>query len=211
MGYIYKITNDINNKIYIGQTVNTIEKRWRQHKCNSTKEYFSQVVLYKAINKYGIEHFHIEEIEKVENGKLDEREKYWIKYYDSYNHGYNSTIGGREVALYDFDEQQIIRDYLELKTARKVALKYGTDHSTIDAILNKHGIQRFGQRAYNGQKIKAEKDEKVIHFNSVSDCADYLIANNITKSKTFQTVKQWVSDVANNRKESYYGWKFSKE
>ena len=46
-----KITNDINNKIYIGQTVNTIEKRWRQHKCNSTKEYFSQVVLYKAINK----------------------------------------------------------------------------------------------------------------------------------------------------------------
>lgn len=90
-------------------------------------------------------------------------------------------------------------------------MKYGTDHSTIDAILNKHGIQRFGQRAYNGQKIKAEKDEKVIHFNSISDCADYLIANNITKSKTFQTVKQWVSDVANNRKESYYGWKFSKE
>ena len=61
------------------------------------------------------------------------------------------------------------------------------------------------------KKLQLEKDEKVIHFNSVSDCADYLIANNITKSKTFQTVKQWVSDVANNRKESYYGWKFSKE
>ena len=32
-----------------------------------------------------------------------------------------------------------------------------------------------------------------------------------TMSKTFQTVKQWVSDVENGRKESYYGWKFSKE
>lgn len=211
MGHIYKITNDINNKVYIGQTVKTIKKRWQQHQCNSSKEYFNQVVLYKAISKYGIEHFHIEEIETVDNQYLDEREKYWIKYYDSYNHGYNSTIGGREIALYDFDEEQVINDYANLKTARKVALKYGVDHNTIDSILNKHRVKRFSQRVYHGQKIKAEKDGEILHFDSVSDCADYLISQNITKSKVFQTVKQWVSDVANNRKESYYGWNFSKE
>ena len=67
MGRIYKITNDINNKIYIGQTIKTLTKRWQQHKCNSTKEYFKQIVLYKAFKKYGIEHFYIEEIEEVEN------------------------------------------------------------------------------------------------------------------------------------------------
>ena len=50
----------------------------------------------------------------------------------------------------------------------------------------------------------------ITHTDTTTD-ADYLINNNITKSKTFQTVKQWVSDVANGRKESYYGWKFSKE
>ena len=211
MGRIYKITNNINNKIYIGQTIKTLTKRWQQHKCNSTKEYFKQIVLYKAFKKYGIEHFHIEEIEEVENDLLDEREKYWIRCYDSYNQGYNSTIGGREIALYDFDEDQIIQDYYRLKTARKVALKYGVDHNTIDRILNEHGIKRYSQRIYNGQNILAQKDDTTLHFDSVSSCADYLINNNITKSKTFQTVKQWVSDVANGRKESYYGWKFSKE
>lgn len=211
MGRIYKITNDINNKIYIGQTIKTLTKRWQQHKCNSTKEYFKQIVLYKAFKKYGIEHFHIEEIEEVENDLLDEREKYWIRCYDSYNQGYNSTIGGREIALYDFDEDQIIQDYYRLKTARKVALKYGVDHNTIDRILNEHGIKRYSQRIYNGQNILAQKDDITLHFDSVSSCADYLINSNITESKTFQTVKQWVSDVANGRKESYYGWKFSKE
>ena len=211
MGRIYKITNDINNKVYIGQTIKTLTKRWQQHKCNSTKEYFKQIVLYKAFKKYGIEHFHIEEIEEVENDLLDEREKYWIRCYDSYNQGYNSTIGGREIALYDFDEDQIIQDYYRLKTARKVALKYGVDHNTIDRILNEHGIKRYSQRIYNGQNILAQKDDTTLHFDSVTSCADYLINNNKKKKKTFQTVKQWVSDVANGRKESYYGWKFSKE
>ena len=211
MGYIYKITNDVNNKVYIGQTVKTIKKRWQQHQCNSKKEYFSQIVLYKAMNKYGLEHFHIEEIENVENNMLDEREKYWIKYYNSYNNGYNSTIGGREIALYDFNEEQIISDYIELKSARKVALKYNVDHSTIDRILNANNVERFDQRGCVGKKIKAEKDCIILHFQSISDCADYFINNNLTKSKSFQTVKQYVGDVANHRKESYYGWKFSKE
>ena len=211
LGIIYKITNDVNEKIYIGQTIKTVKKRWQQHICNSSKEYFSQIVLYKAMNKYGIEHFKIEEIEEVENEFLDEREKYWIKYYDSYNHGYNSTIGGRETALYDLDEQQVINDYYQLKTARKVALKYGVDHNTIDNILNKNNVERFSQRKYNGQKIRASKENVILHFDSIVDCAEYLIQHNITQSKKLQTVKQWVSDVANGRRELYYGWYFCKE
>ena len=76
MGFIYKITNKLNNKIYIGQTTKTVEKRFQQHKNNSNKEYFSQIILYKAFNKYGIENFICETIEEVPNDKLDEREKY---------------------------------------------------------------------------------------------------------------------------------------
>lgn len=41
MGYIYKITNTLNNKIYIGQTVKTVQKRFTQHKNNANKSYFS--------------------------------------------------------------------------------------------------------------------------------------------------------------------------
>ena len=207
MGFIYKITNDINSKIYVGQTVKTVEQRWKQHKNNYTKEYFNQLTLYKAFNKYGIEHFEISEIEEIDDSKLDEREKYWISYYDSYRKGYNSTLGGREVALYNFDEKQIIQDYHELQTARKVADKYNVDHSTIDRILNKHGVQRYKNRDFQGQKIKAE-----IHFDSIIECAEYLINHNIPKSTNIQTVKQYISDISNNRREgNYYGWSFSKE
>ena len=48
MGYIYKITNKINGKIYVGQTIKNYEERFRQHRLNYNKEYFSQIVLYKA-------------------------------------------------------------------------------------------------------------------------------------------------------------------
>ena len=212
MGYIYKIINGINNKIYIGQTRKTINKRWQQHICNSTKDYFSQVVLYKAFAKYGIEHFTIKSIEEVDDELLDEKERYWIDYFNTYYHGYNSTLGGKAIALYDFDEQQVIRDFHELKTARKVAEKYGVDHNTVDGILNKHQVERYSQRIYHGQKVIAEKDGIRLRFGSIVECAEYLIANNHTKSKQVRTVKQYISDTINNRKQGdYYGWVFSKE
>jgi hypothetical protein len=46
------------------------------------------------MRKYGIENFHIEQIEEVANDQLNEREKYWISYYNTYFDGYNSTLGG---------------------------------------------------------------------------------------------------------------------
>ena len=94
MAYIYKIYNDINEKVYIGQTKHEIHIRFKEHikaaKSNSRKN----VVLYKAMRKYGIENFHIEMIEECSEDKLDEKEIYWISFYDSYNKGYNMTLGG---------------------------------------------------------------------------------------------------------------------
>ena len=101
MGYIYKITNDINNKIYIGKTTRTLEVRFKEH-CNNTSGCKS--ILYNAICKYGKEHFIIEKIEECEEDKLNERERYWIQYYNSYEQGYNLTTGGDGKSL---SEQQI--------------------------------------------------------------------------------------------------------
>lgn len=94
---IYKITNLINNKVYIGQSVN-IEKRIISHKNtgfnpkNSSYDY----PLYKAIRKYGLENFSFEIIEELNKDLLNDREKYWISYYNSNNKnfGYNQTDGG---------------------------------------------------------------------------------------------------------------------
>lgn len=95
MGYIYKITNIINNKIYIGQTKNSPKRRWIEHK----RDYKEGVTyLYNAMKKHGIDNFKFEVIESdVPTEQLNDREIYWIKEFETfsdYGKGYNLTKGG---------------------------------------------------------------------------------------------------------------------
>ena len=102
MGYIYKITNIINNKIYIGLTTQTVQKRWSQHinTAYSQTSKDSNELLKKAIRKYGINNFIVESIDEADTlDELKEKECYWIKQYNSYafdndGYGYNMTRGG---------------------------------------------------------------------------------------------------------------------
>jgi group I intron endonuclease len=81
---IYKTTNLINGKIYIGKD-----------KHNNDKYLGSGKILKQAIIKYGRENFVKEEIEKCEDEKVWlEREIYWIKYFNSIEEGYNIALGG---------------------------------------------------------------------------------------------------------------------
>ena len=94
MSCIYKITNKINNKVYIGQTKKTIEERFQEH-LKKAKIHTNRY-LYDAMNKYGYNNFQVSKIEECDNTKLDEREIYWIAFYKSNNkkYGYNMTAGG---------------------------------------------------------------------------------------------------------------------
>ena len=205
MGYIYKITNTLNDKVYIGQTIKTVQKRFTQHKNNSNKEYFSQIVLYKAFNKYGIENFICEEIEEVPNDKLDEREKYWIEYYDSYFNGYNSTLGGRATQLYNWDTDDIIEKYMILKSARAVAKEIGCDHSTIDRILNENDVKRFTPSQQQSKPLYFKKKDEIHHFETTREAAEWLIENGITKMTNPNLVRQEItSRIRNNKK--YFGF-----
>jgi len=94
---IYKITNAINNKIYIGQTISTLNNRANKHKNESIsgrkKNYFNL-----AIVKHGFDNFVFEEIDSADSQEeLDYMEVYWIKFFNSNNrtYGYNLANGGR--------------------------------------------------------------------------------------------------------------------
>ena len=107
MGIIYKITNTINGKIYIGQTVCTLKKRWGEH-VSASKSHcptVSNSYFIRAIRKYSPDNFKHEIIEECPNDMLDNREIYWIKFYDSTNPavGYNICRGGNQGYFYDFD------------------------------------------------------------------------------------------------------------
>lgn len=91
---IYKITNKINGKIYIGQTIRSIQARWNDH-CKRSSNY----PLSRAIKKYGKDNFIVEEIDTADSiDELNVKESYWIYYYKSYNSkfGYNLEFGGNK-------------------------------------------------------------------------------------------------------------------
>lgn len=92
---IYKITNQVTKECYIGQSVD-ISKRWKDHaKCGLGIDTPAGNKLYKAMQTYGIWNFSWEVLEQCSKDLLDEKEKYYIELYDSYNYGYNSTKGNK--------------------------------------------------------------------------------------------------------------------
>lgn len=89
-GYIYKIVNDINDKVYIGETTRSLEVRFDEH-CYDSR---SNSQIHKAIKTLGVKHFKIIKLEQVPFDKIYEREAYWVNYYDAYYNGYNGTPDG---------------------------------------------------------------------------------------------------------------------
>lgn len=90
---IYKITNDVNNKLYIGQTTKSLEDRIRNHRNSFVSGVDNH--LYRAMRKYGWEKFHFEVIAEVNDQEtLDDLEAYYISKYDCIRNGYNMAPGG---------------------------------------------------------------------------------------------------------------------
>lgn len=98
-GYIYKITCDVDNKIYIGKTTKSIEERFKEHINNSRKKsYRHKSHLYSAIRMYGESSFRVEMIEECfDEDSLNEREVFWIRELNSRDPsvGYNIHEGGK--------------------------------------------------------------------------------------------------------------------
>lgn len=107
-GYIYKYENIINGKVYIGQTVD-LSSRMSSHKNKAT---YIKNKFYNAVRKYGWANFNYSVIAKVESDSLesvtellDKLEIEYIAQYDSYYHGYNSTLGGHSKRGYKLSKE----------------------------------------------------------------------------------------------------------
>lgn len=120
MAFIYVITNDINGKQYVGKTNLSIEERFKEHCKGRKRRRCEKRPLYSAMNKYGIEHFYIEQLEECSAEDSAKREEYWIAKLGTYGSGgYNATRGGDSKKYYDY--KKIVDKFLELKSEKKTA------------------------------------------------------------------------------------------
>lgn len=139
---IYKILNRKTGSVYIGKT-NNFERRKREHLSiafNSNSEDYNKL-LYRKIREYGIENFEFSVIEECLDIEWQEKEKYWIKYYNSFKGiGYNESEGGDGVPIGSIVEKDILLIISELKenkiTQEKIAKKYNISSSVISNINN---------------------------------------------------------------------------
>lgn len=137
-GFIYKVTNKVNGKAYIGQTRYTVEFRWRQHQHKKDNAYF-----HHAIQKYGADNFNVVVLEECDVSQLDEREIFYIAKYDTFNNGYNMTIGGGgKKKIYTDDQYEEIEGlYKSGFSSNKIALLFNVDKVTIVKILKSLGVK----------------------------------------------------------------------
>ena len=160
-GFIYKITNTINGKSYIGQTIQNVKERFYQHCATKCSKAVSNMAIHRAIKKYGKSNFTVEVIEEIDSANLNDRERYWIKYYNSYNNGYNSTKGGQDGCKFfkDLDVESIIKEYNTGKSLRTLGTIFKVDKQTIKDLLIRHNVELRTTRTY---KLSQKDRDKVL-------------------------------------------------
>jgi hypothetical protein len=210
MAYIYKITNDINGKVYVGKTEQSVERRWKEHCNDYQKERCQNRPLYRAMYKYGIEHFHIETLE--ETNSAEEREVYWIEKLQSFKTGYNATVGGDGRKYLDYD--LIYSTYQEVQNAAEVARRLGISTDSVYAVVHQRGTVLSTQEVsknYYGKVIKmlSKQNEYLQSFASLKDASRYLIDNQLTKDKNLSGISSHIRQCANGKRKTAYGFIWS--
>lgn len=212
-GYIYKITNCINNKVYIGQTKTSIDKRWHAHKTRYNTGLKDG--LYGAMRKYGIENFKIEQILECPIEDLNEMERFYIQKYDSFYNGYNLTLGGDGSPTLGLNEEEVIKKYKELKYITDVAKFFDCCELVISNILHKNNIEikpipKFNINSIPRTKVNDLSNAKRIkiielnkEFESIIDCGRWLIFNNYCNTQKPDLAQRSISRVLNGDRKTY--------
>ena len=191
-GFIYKITNKLNNKVYIGQTIQKPIERFYQHCAKKCDKYILNMVIHKAIFKYGKDNFTFEVIEEVPKQQLNEREEYWIKYYNSYTDGYNSTKGGQKgnKPFKNIDNKVIIEQYQQGKSLRTIGKMFNVDKATVKSILIRNNIKLRTTRTY-----KLSQEDRA---NIILDIKQGLSRNTIVSK--WNISKSYLSQLINSQR-----------
>lgn len=212
MGTIYKITNQLNQKSYIGKTESSIERRWKEHQYESSRH--PNRALYKAINKYGLDNFKIETIEDNLFGEeLTKKELYYISKFDTFSTGYNETVGGDGTSyrLVSEDEKEEVKNlYLSGIYATEISKIFNCSVETVSRCLYSQGVRvkKLQERMIEDSvwvknKIQVVSNSEIIFEGSGSQVIDFIIKNNFTKTTRVRSIQRCILRVLDGTRKSY--------
>ena len=213
MSKIYKIINDINDKVYVGKTINSIEKRFKEHCADSTRRDEENRPLYRAMNKYGVEHFSIHLIEECADEEASAREQYWIGFYKGYTEGYNATLGGDGKSYVDVSE--LLRLWNSGKTIVEISNIIHHDRGWISNLLKENGvaaeeiIERGAKSCIKQVEMLDKKTEEVLAtFESTREAARFLIKEKGLNPDSEGGYSSHISGACQGKRKTCQGYKW---
>jgi len=218
VAYIYSITNNINQKQYVGLTRQSNPyNRWKKHLEDS--RYNSQHPIHRAIRKYGSDNFKFRIIEECDESKLEEREIYYIKEFNTFYEGYNATLGGK--IQYDGDAKPVtqynkkgerIKDFASIRDA---AESIGKELSAISRCANGERFSAYGYRwSWKGEKLpilKMSYLKPIYAYNSNKDYREWTCLSEASRELNYhhRSISNSINSSLYN-KQQYKGWYFFK-
>lgn len=207
---IYKVTNIINGKVYIGQTCNTLDYRRSQHERDC--KYHRNSYFHEALLKYGFDNFVWEIIDSSDTQEgIDELEKMYIKEYKTTDkkYGYNLKLGGREGGMYNDDCRKRLgestkKKWQNPKMAAKMleGLRKGTE--TVKERAKNYWEIRICPHCGKEFKVKPHEKKRFCSYEcSVHGCKDKILEN---QQKATTTSHEINVKIRNERKEIILNW-----
>lgn len=162
MRYIYLIKNNVNNKVYVGQTKNHTKRKAGHFYAARCGVLYP---LYCSIRKHGVENFSFEVIEECDDDLANEREQFWVAKYDSFNQekGYNLTSGGKALFKHTEKTRSIIRE----KRAQQVITPEHRKAISL-SLIKSASTDKVRQSRRNGQANRAPPTLETKHKRSIS-------------------------------------------
>lgn len=215
MAEVYIITNKVNGKQYVGKTNRITAKRMQEHFSNIYKTETESRPLYRAFKKYGIESFIYEVIEtNLSPQEAELKEINMIYELDTFNNGYNATIGGdgKTYKLVNEEEVAYIIDLYvrKNKTLVEIAKIMNSCQETISTRLKENGIRVLTARekniknsVFNDQMFMFDRLGKIVFQGTGLEVVDFLIKNEYTKTTNKDSVRTSILRVLKGTRQTY--------
>ena len=207
---IYLITNQINQKKYIGQSRN-IENRWKDHRKSVNNSRMYHYPLYRAIRKYGIENFSFQVIEQCKIEDLNKREQYYIKKFNTIvPNGYNQTLGGSTTIPQKLDQLKVKKIIEMLKenllSQEEIAQKFSVSQNTISDInsgytwVQENEIYPIRKYCTKNENMNSNKGKTKNRSNFCIDCGKEISEGAIRCVPCYQNYQQSKSLIPDRNK-----------